>query len=260
MPDNPTGRFALITGASSGIGKAFAEAFAERGYGILSVARREEPLRQLAEDLSARHGVEVLMFPGDLAQPDTPDRLRDFVQEKGIRVEALVNNAGFGVPGELCDVDWERHRACIEVMATCPVRLCHLFAPAMAGRGEGTIVNVSSLSALLPPHAGGTLYYPVKSFLYQFSLAFRAEMKSRGVKVVVVCPGFTETNFQKAAGGTVESVAVPKWLWTSPGHVAAATMAAVDADRPVSIPGLFNKATAVFFKLMPAAVARRVVQ
>ena len=259
MADAPDRRFALITGASSGIGKAFAEAFASRGYGILAVARREEQLGQLAAELSARYHIEVLTFAADLALPETPERLMEFVGKNAIRISALVNNAGFGVPGNLCDVNWQRHRDCIEVMATAPVRLCYLFGPLMAESGEGTIVNISSLSALLPPHAGGTLYYPVKSFLYQFSLAFRAEMEAAGVRVIAVCPGFTETNFQKAAGGTVESVAVPKWLWTSPGQVAADTLHAVDRNRPVCIPGLFNKATAVFFKLVPAGIARRIV-
>lgn len=251
---------ALITGASSGIGRGFAEAYARRGVDILAVARREAPLRQLASDLTTRYDIQVTTFPGDLSLPETPERLLSFAAEKGIEAEILINNAGFGVPGNLCGVDWSRHRDCIEVMATAPVRLCYLLVPPMVERGAGTIINVSSLSAVLPPHAGGTLYYPVKSFLYQFSLAFRAEMQPAGVRVLAVCPGFTETGFQKAADGTVESVAVPKWLWTSPTEVAEASIKAVKANRAVCIPGLFNKATAVVFKLLPAALARRIVQ
>ncbi|WP_108257606.1 SDR family NAD(P)-dependent oxidoreductase [Mangrovicoccus ximenensis] len=152
--------------------------------------------------------------------------------DRGLQAEVLVNNAGFGVPGMLCDVPWERHRACLEVMAAAPVRLCHLLAPAMMAGGRGRIVNVSSLSALLPPHAGGTLYYPVKSFLLQFSLAFHAEMRPHGVRVSAVCPGFTETGFQAAAGGTVEKVAVPRWLWSRPGDVAGAALAPGAAAAP----------------------------
>jgi short-subunit dehydrogenase len=252
-------RYALVTGATSGIGKAFAERLAESGYGIIAVARRDEPLHGLKSDLSSRFGADVLVFPADLAHPETPDRLLEFVKVNGTAVSMLINNAGFGVPGNLCDVEWDKHRGCIEVMATAPVRLCYLFAPLMVAGGGGTIINVSSLSAVLPPHAGGTLYYPVKSFLYQFSLAFRAEMRTEGVRVTTVCPGFTDTNFQKAAGGTVESVAVPKWLWSSPEAVAKAALAAARRNQPVSIPGLFNKATAVFFKLVPASIGRWVV-
>ena len=260
MPDKPRRDFVLVTGASSGIGRAFAEAFARRGSGILAVARREQPLQRLCADLSSRYGVDAIGFPADLALPETPDRLLGFARDSNITIAGLDNNAGFGVPGNLCDVDWTRHRDCIEVMATAPVRLCYLLGPLMAKNGGGTIINISSLSALLPPHAGGTLYYPVKSFLYQFSLAFRAEMQADGVRVVAVCPGFTETNFQNAAGGTVESVAVPKWLWTSADAVATAALAAVDRDRPVCIPGVFNKATAVLFKVMPEPIARRIFQ
>ncbi len=260
MDEHSARSFALITGASSGIGRAFAECLAQRGYGILAVARREAPLQRLASDLFSMYGAEVFLYPADLAQPETPKLLHDFAVANEIAVRILVNNAGFGVPGNLCDVEWVKHQRCIEVMATAPVRLCYIFAPEMAADGGGSIINVSSLSAILPPHAGGTLYYPVKSFLYQFSLAFRAEMKSEGVRVITVCPGFSETNFQKAAGGTVESVAVPKWLWTSPNTVAQAALNAVEGNRAVCIPGLFNKATAVFFKLMPAAIGRRIVQ
>ena len=259
MSEDLTRHYALVTGATSGIGKAFAERLAESGYGILAVARHEEPLLRLESDLSTQFGADVVVFPADLARSETPDRILEFAKENKIAVSMLVNNAGFGVPGNLCDVEWDRHRSCIEVMATAPVRLCYLFAPLMVAGGGGTIINVSSLSAVLPPHAGGTLYYPVKSFLYQFSLAFHAEMLSEGVHVTTVCPGFTETNFQKAAGGTVESVAVPKWLWSTPEGVAKAAIAAARRNQPVSIPGLFNKATALFFKLVPASVGRRIV-
>lgn len=253
-------RTALVTGASSGIGRAFAEALAARGCDLVIVARREAPLRGTANDIEKANGVRVTVWPGDLADPETPQRLFDDLTGRGIAVDILVNNAGFGVPGMLCDVDWARHRACLEVMTAAPVHLAHLFGPPMMARGWGRIVNVSSLSALLPPHAGGTLYYPVKSFLLQFSLAIREEMGPKGVKVTALCPGFTETGFQKAAGGTVESVAFPRWLWSQPADVAHAALDAVEADRAIVIPGAVNKAIALAFKLMPGALGRRIVR
>lgn len=256
---NHSSQSVLVTGASSGIGLAFARAFASRGNDLVLVARRKGPLSDVAEDLRARYGVAVIILPADLSDPATPDRLRQETESRGIHVGTLVNNAGFGVPGNLCDVDWERHRDCIEVMATTPVHLTHLFAPAMMERGRGRIINVSSLSALLPPHAGGTLYYPVKSFLYQFSLAMREELRPGGVHVTALCPGFTETNFQTAAGGTVESVAMPRWTWSRAEDVAEAAIKAVDRNKAVCIPGFVNKCIAVAFKALPSSLGRKLV-
>lgn len=260
MSRAPERKVALITGASSGIGRAFSQEYARRGIDIVAVARKEPALRELAEKLQSEHSVEVTVLPGDLADPETPDRLFQTLAEQGKLVTHLVNNAGFGVPGLFCDVDWSRHRACLEVMSAAPVRLCHLFAPAMRKKKSGTIINVSSLSALLPPHAGGTLYYPVKSFLYQFSLALRAEMRPHNVHVTALCPGFTETNFQKAAGGTVETVAIPKWLWSNSRDIAKEAIRAVEANRAVCIPGFFNRSIAIAFKLMPGSVGRWIVR
>ncbi|MCA0869977.1 SDR family oxidoreductase [Seohaeicola saemankumensis] len=250
---------ALITGASSGIGQAFAEEYAKRGLDLIVVARKADPLQLLADRLGAQHGVTVTVMPGDLTDPETPLRIFDQLSARHINVDILVNNAGFGVPGNLCDVAWPRHRDTIEVMASAPVRLCHLFAPAMQKRRSGRIINVASLSAFLPPHAGGTLYYPVKSYLAQFSLALRAEMKADGINVTALCPGFTHTGFQDAAGGTVESVAIPKWMWSDANDVAQAAIRAVERNKPICIPGVFNKAVAVFFKIMPGAVGRFIV-
>ncbi|WP_170606317.1 SDR family NAD(P)-dependent oxidoreductase [Ruegeria arenilitoris] len=252
-------RTALITGASSGIGLAFAEEYAREGVNLVIVARRNDPLQQLASQLRSKHGIKVQVWAGDLADPETPHRLFNFLSERQIPVDILVNNAGFGVPGNLCEVEWSRHRDTIEVMAAAPVQLCYLFAPAMRERRSGQIINVSSLAALLPPHAGGTLYYPLKSYLAQFSLALRAELKATGVNVCAVCPGFTRTGFQTAAGGTVESVTIPTWMWSQPNDVAVAAIRAVRKNQPICIPGLFNKTVALFFKLMPASIGRMIV-
>lgn len=251
---------ALITGASSGIGRAFAEGFARHGRNLVIVSRRRERLVSIAAELQAQHGVDAIVWDGDLADRETPERLFEALSGQGVAVDVLVNNAGFGVPGNLVDVEWSRHRNCLEVMTAAPVRLVHLFAPGMAERRRGSIINVASLSALLPPHAGGTLYYPVKSFMLQFSLAIREELREHGIKVSVVCPGFTETDFQHAAGGTVESVALPKALWSSADFVAEAAIAAVRANKAICIPGLVNKLIAAFFKLAPGPVGRFAVR
>lgn len=259
MSEPASRRVALITGASSGIGRSFAEEYAKRGVDLVIVARRPEPLDALAARLRSDHKVNVTVLPVDLSDPETPQRLFDALSERSIEVDVLVNNAGFGVPGELCDIEWQRHRDTIEVMATAPVRLCHLFAPAMQRRGSGHIINVSSLSAMLPPHAGGTLYYPVKAFLHQFSIAFRAEMRASGVSVTSLCPGFTRTGFQQAAGGTVEKVSPPTWSWSDPNAVARAGIRAVERNKPICVPGLLNKTIALVFKVLPGPVGRLLV-
>lgn len=252
-------RFVVITGASSGIGYAFARAFAKRGQNLLLIARREAPLAEAAGKLKHEFGIQAEIIVADLSDPDTPKHILQEIGDRNIQVGGLVNNAGFGVPGLLCEVDWERHRSCIEVMAVAPVHLTQLLAPAMVEQGGGKIINVSSLSALLPPHAGGTLYYPVKSFLYQFSLAMREELRPVGVHVTALCPGFTETNFQTAAGGTVESVAMPRWTWSRAEDVAEAAIEAVERNKAVCIPGLINKVIVVAFKVLPSSLGRALV-
>lgn len=252
-------RVALVTGASSGIGRAFSEEYAKLGVDLVVVARKLEPLNSLAARLTADHRITVTVLSGDLSDPQTPEKLFNALLEKEIRVDILVNNAGYGVPGALCDNDWQRHRDSIEVMATAPVRLCYLFAPSMKEQGSGHIINVSSLAALLPPHAGGTLYYPVKSFLHQFSISFRAEMRACNVNVTSLCPGFTRTGFQAAAGGTVEKVSLPKWTWSDPNHVARVAISAVQRNKAVCVPGLINKVIAATFKALPGSLGRLLV-
>ena len=251
---------ALVTGASSGIGRAFAREFARNGFDVVLVARREGPLREAAGEIAGEFGVRATPYVFDLANPASPAAIAACLEDEGIEVDALVNNAGFGVPGMLSDVDWQRHADCIEVMARAPTHLCYLLAPGMAARGRGWIVNISSLTAFLPPHAGGTLYYPVKAYMLNLSLAHRAEMQRHGIHVTAVCPGFTETRFQEAAGGTVESVAFPRWLWLTSERVARAGYSDVMRDRAICIPGFVNKAIALAFKLMPGALGRWIVR
>jgi len=259
MPTETRGAV-LITGASAGIGRAFACAYAKRNRDLVLVARREGPLQEVATALAAAHGVIATVIPADLSDPATPDRLWQDLADRQLEIGCLVNNAGFGTPGPLCEIPWARHRASLEVMTSAPVHLVHLFAPTMARRGRGAIINVASLSALLPPHAGGTLYYPVKSFLYQFSLAMREELRVSGVHVTVLCPGFTATDFQTAAGGTVESVALPRWMWSNPTDVAETGITANDRNKAVCVPGIINKVIAVGFKLMPGPLGRWIVR
>ena len=255
-----TRKTALVTGASSGIGKAFAREFASNGFDVVLVARGEARLRAVAEEIEADFGVSAPVIIADLAIPEAPADIVAQIGSMGLQIDALVNNAGYGVPGHLAESDWTVHRDCMQVMARAPLQLAYLLAPGMAERRRGWIVNVCSLTVFLPPHAGGTLYYPVKSFLFQFSLAHREELRRHCVHVTAICPGFTETNFQQAAGGTVESVSFPKSLWLQPDRVARAGYAAVMRNRPICIPGRIDRIIALFFKLAPGPLARWIVR
>lgn len=254
------GSNALVTGASAGIGAAFAREFARRGLDLVLVARRKERLNALAQELEHTFGVAAHVLTADLADPGAPEAIFAKMDDMGLRIDVLLNNAGFGVPGTLNEPKWQRHRDCLEVMAVAPAHLSYLFAPAMVSRGRGWIGNVSSLSAFVSPHAGGTLYYPVKAFVLNFSLAHHEELRGSGVHVTAICPGFTYTEFQKAAGGSVESVSPPKFLWLEPDEVARAGYRALERGDAVCIPGRMNRLVAFAFKLMPEALGRWLVR
>jgi short-subunit dehydrogenase len=255
-----TGRTALVTGASSGIGAAFARVFAANGFDLVLTARREGKLHALAQVLAQDFDVATHVVPADLANPQSPQQIFDQLQLMHLTVDALVNNAGYGIPGCFDESDWVRHRDYLQVMTVAPVHLAHLAAPGMVQRGYGRIVNVGSLSGLLPPHAGGTLYYPVKSFIIKFSLAHAEELRGSGVKVTALCPGFTRTNFQQASGGSVEAVTMPDFMWMDADAVAAQGYRAVMRGQPVCVPGWPNKVLAGLFKYLPDGVGRWLIR
>ena len=242
---------ALVTGASAGIGQAFAREFARNGYDLVLIARREERLKVLAGDLERDFGAVAHILACDLSRPEAPLEISTALKDNSLEVEALVNNAGYGVVGQYNDSEWLCHRDYMQVMMTAPAHLAYLLAPAMAERGSGFIINVGSVSGFLPPHAGGTLYYPVKSFIIKFSLAHGAELRPSGVHVTALCPGFTRTEFQKAAGGTVESVKMPDFLWMDADEVARLGYKAVIRGDSICIPGFYNRMIVRFFKYLP---------
>jgi short-subunit dehydrogenase len=260
MNKEGAGRTALITGASSGIGKAFATVFARNGFDVVLTARRESRLQECARQIEESFGVATCVLMANLTDPTAPERLFDEIHAKGLHVDALVNNAGYGVPGFLYRSDWGRHRDFLEVTTIAPVNLAYLAASGMVERGYGRIINVASISGFLPPHPGGTLYYPAKSFLIKFSLAHAAELSGTGVHVTALCPGFTRTDFQQASGTSVEVVTMPDFLWMSAEKVAEQGYKAVMADKPVYVNGIVNRLMVIFFKYVPDSVGRWLVR
>jgi short-subunit dehydrogenase len=245
-------RLALITGASAGIGAAFARTFAGQGYDVALTARRADRLEALAAEISLRFGVEALTITADLADPSGVDTVIEALAAQGRTVDALVNNAGYGLPGAYAATRWVDQRAFLNVMVDAPAELTHKLLPGMVERRFGRIVNVASLAGLVPPAAGHTLYAASKAMMIRFSQSLHLEMLEAGVHVTALCPGFTLTEFHDV-NGTRERMnrALPAWMWLGADEVAAAGFEAVEANRPVAVPGAPNKLIALAAKLIP---------
>lgn len=185
---------ALITGASSGIGAAFAEALAQRGMNVVLVARSEDRLRQLANDLQAKHVVKADVVVQDLTHPDAATAVFKAVEALGIEVEMLVNNAGFGDYGAFGDRPRQKQMDMIQLNISALVDLTHQFLPQMQQRQAGSILNIASIAGFQPmPYLA--VYAATKAFVLSFSEALWAENRSQGVHVMAVCPGPTESSF-----------------------------------------------------------------
>lgn len=243
-------RVALITGASAGIGAAFARVFASEGFDLVLVARRKDRLIELARELGGEFGVKTLVFPADLSHPGTVKRITDELAGRSVTVDALVNNAGFADPPLSSGQRWETHRVFLEVMAVSVAEMCHALVPGMIRRGYGRIINVSSVSGYIKTPAA-TLYGPVKAFITLFSESLDQELKDQGVRVSALCPGYTRTEFQTVAGKAGARKSIPGFMWLSADRVAREGFNAVMNGRPVCIPGIQYKILVFLLKYLP---------
>ena len=245
-------RLALITGASSGIGAALARVYASHGYDLALTARRGDRLHALSDEVRLRYGVDSLVIPADLSLTESPAQILDAVEANGREVDALVNNAGYGLPGSYAATRWEDQRALLQVLVTAPCDLAHKVLPGMIERRFGRIVNVASLAGLAPGSPGHTLYGPAKALMVRFSQALHLETQGTGVQVSALCPGFTYSEFHDVAGTRAQvSDSTPTWLWLGADEVAQAGYEAAEANRPVCVTGAPNKAIAALAKLIP---------
>ena len=248
---------ALITGASSGIGAALAREYARRGVPLVLVARRAERLQALAAELSPQ--VECVVIAADLADPATPARLFEQTQARGLFVETLVNNAGYGVPGRYLSADWKTHADFLQVLMTSVAELTHRYLPAMEAAGRGRILNVASLAGLVPASAGHTLYGATKLWLIRFSESLDQESRQRGVHVTALCPGMTYTEFHDVNGMRDKVAKLPKGIWLTSEEVARLGVDAVEAGKPRIVTGRANRAIAALCKYLPDALARALI-
>jgi len=245
-------RLALITGASAGIGAASARIYASHGYDVALTARRAERLEGLAAEIKLRSGVEAYAIPADLAEPTGVDTVLAAITEQGRVVDALVNNAGYGLPGTYDSTTWADQGKFLQLMLTSVCEMTHKVLPGMVERKFGRIVNVASLAGLVPGAAGHTLYAATKGFLVKFSQSLHLENLQTGVHVSALCPGFTYSEFHDVNGTRAQvSQSLPEWMWLGADEVAAAGYEAAEANRSICVPGAPNKAIAAIAKIVP---------
>jgi len=241
----------LITGASAGIGAAFARALATRGHDLILTARRADQLETLATELRTAHGCTATVLPFDLAAPGTAGQLVDEIVVQGLSIDWLINNAGYGVPGTFDGNDWKTHEDFIRIMMEVPTELAWRLLPAMRERNYGRIINVASLAGHVPATAGHTLYGASKAYLIKFSQALALENIDRDVHVCALCPGFTWSEFHDVTGTRETMNKMPSYMWQTAEAVAAEGIAAVEAGDSVRVTGRVNRAIKAFAKLIP---------
>jgi uncharacterized protein len=253
-------RRAIVTGASAGIGEAFARELARRGFDVVLTARRTERLEALATELRERHAIEAIVAPLDLARPDAAEALVAALSDQGLHIDMLINNAGYGLTGYLDEQPWDAHAAFIQVMMTAPTELAWRLLPGMKQRGYGRIVNVASLAGLVPGSAGHTLYGASKAYLIKFSQSLALETAGTGVHVTALCPGFTYSEFHDVNGARPLVSKMPGYMWMDAATVAREGLDAVEAGTPVYVNGRMNRFIKWLFKVLPDGLALRMTE
>lgn len=241
---------ALITGASSGIGAAYAEALAAAGLDLILVARSEDKLRALAKQLAEVHARRVEVVTADLTHAGAAAKVHAATQALGLDVDLLINNAGFGTVGSFAKLEAARERDEILLNAAAVVDMAHAFLPAMLEHKRGAIVNVASMAAFQPiPYM--SVYAGTKAFVLSFSQSLRGELRNKGVKVLAVCPGPVDTPFFEATGADGLRGTVPKASMVTADQVVRESLRALRAGRSVVVPGVAFKLAAMGTKFMP---------
>ncbi|HEX8695003.1 MAG TPA: SDR family oxidoreductase [Longimicrobium sp.] len=255
---------ALVTGASGGIGEELAKLFAADGHDLVLVSRGRERLERVGQALEQAHGVAYTVVTADLADPAAPEHVFQAVRAAGIEVEALVNNAGFGLSGPFVETDGEaptdlgRELEMIRVNVAAPTHLAKLFLPAMVERGRGRVLNVASTAAFQP---GPTMavYYATKAYLLSFSEALSVELRGTGVTVTALCPGPTLTGFQEVADVGASRLFHTPFVMSA-AEVARVGYRAMRRGKPMVVAGPMNKLLAQGTRLVPRTMAARLAK
>jgi uncharacterized protein len=242
-----TPALAMVTGASSGIGKSFAEQLAARGTDLVLVARNRSRLDELAEKLRRDHGRDVSVIAADLEKPDELATVEKRLHEDA-RIDLLVNNAGYGVTGNFAEVPVGDSQGQIDCNVVALTRLSHAALTTMKPSRRGGIINIASGAAFLPtPQI--SVYCATKAYVVNFSLALNEECKAYGVNCLVVCPGFTRTEFQSRANYDTSSM--PSFVWQTADDCVKESLAAYDKGETMLVPGMQNRLSMMFMNLVP---------
>ncbi len=248
-------RRALVTGASSGLGESFARQLAAAGSDLVLVARRGEVMERLGDELADAHGARVEVLAADLADRAALGKVGERIAVGD--VDAVVNSAGFGFYGPVVSHSPEQELGMVDVDVAAVVALSQAALAVMVPRRSGSLLNVASVAGFAST-PGSATYSAAKSFVVMFTEAVHDEVESLGVKVSVLCPGFTRTGFQASAG--IEARGIPGFAWADADEVARAGLAALEANQALCVPGLLNKALAASPRLGPRRFVRRVAR
>jgi short-subunit dehydrogenase len=250
----PQQAYALITGASSGIGECFARALAARGRNLVLVARSKDKLESLAAELRAKQEIAVEPIPFDLAEAGAAERLAEALRERQLKIDLVVNNAGFGARGRFWELPYERQSEMIRLNVLTLAQLTHLLLPEMVAAGRGAIINVSSTSSFQPIPYTAT-YAATKAFVTSFSEALREELRRFGITVVTLCPGGTQTDFFRASG--YGRPKLPGGI-QPPEEVVEAALKALDRRGGMVVPRFLNKLGVFVQRFAPRGLVVRI--
>lgn len=249
---------ALITGASAGIGRELVKVFAEHGFALVIVARRQAELESLADSLRAAHGIAVTVIASDLTTPQAPQDLFQAVRQRSLDVEVLVNNAGINFHGDFKDIALEDHLKLLQLNITALTALLHLFVRPMVERGHGRILNVASLGAFQPVPTLA-VYAASKAYVLSLSEALAVELSGTGVTVTALCPGFTETAMMDIVSATTgRPTPVPSLLIAETAQVAREGYQACMQGEAVYVSGRVNQLAALWMQYQPRWLGRAI--
>jgi len=241
MADN-----ALVTGAAGGIGFEFCKLLASKGYDLVMVDMDADGLEKSRQDLKIQNQVNVETFVQDLSTESAATSIIDFITDKGLEIDLIFNNAGFGNFGYFAESSWIKDRAMLQVHMITATQLIKLLLPGMISRGKGYILNNASVAAFVPGPLMST-YHASKSYLLNFTQALANEMKGTNIKATVICPGMTKTNFAKANGNDDPNI---KFNIMDSDFVAEYAFNALMKGKVVAVPGFWNKLSAFLPRLL----------
>ena len=242
-------KWALVTGATAGIGESFTRLLAAKGFNLVLVARDEARLHERAAGLKEKYGAESVVIVADLATEAGCAKVEDYI--RGHEIEVLINNAGFGINKAFTMSDLNKEEEVLKVLVRTPMRLMHVALPAMKERNSGVVINVSSVASFI---AGGA-YSASKAYLTVLSESLSTELSATNIKVSALCPGFTRTEFHQR--GRMKMAGLPNFMWLNSDVLVAKAWKDAVAGKPVSIPGWQYKVLVGVISLAPRAIVRR---